>query len=52
MQFDITTEAVDAVGYIAESNLDQISDTIYFDRATGTIYVQEADQAVKITIAE
>lgn len=45
----VETAAVDAIGYIPESALEQIGELTYQDTRTGAIYVQEPDQVVMIT---
>jgi hypothetical protein len=44
----IETAAVDHVGFIPESNLEQIGERTYIDNRTGTILVQEENQVITI----
>jgi len=41
--------AVDAVGYVPESNLEEIGTLTYRDTRTGAVLIQEPAQVVRIT---
>lgn len=50
--FEITEMSVDATGYIAEENLEEIASTVFFDHATGTLLVQTCDKVLAITTVD
>lgn len=49
-QIELTAMAADAIGYIPETDLEQLSENIFRDAATGILYVQESEQVVCLSV--
>jgi len=48
----ITIEAVDAIGYVEEGNLQELQNMLYMDKSNGDLFIQQAESVLKIVVGK